>query len=197
MGTDFIIKNKPTKYILIYGVKGSGKTLLQYNMQTSFKIENKEIEPTQGYNYEEKELPNSDVVLGIIDVSGDPQQYEIVDIVLKNIEIEGIIFLVPLQNLYDLDKSKILLQKVISNNNLGSNIPLLIVFNENMTNKENLDWISVDNLQENLFPKNIQIETNISKVFSCKLNISKLLNKASEASRSFYQELDNFAKELN
>ncbi len=192
MGADLINK-KETKYVLIYGVKGCGKTLLQYNMQTCFKVEKNDIKPTQGYNYEERTLSN--VTLGIFDVSGDPHQYEIVDIVLKSVEIRGIIFVVPLENLEELDKSKLLLKQVISNNNLEKDIPILIVFNERKL-KENLDWMDFKNLKEILFPEDLQTDSNKSKVFYCKLDISKLLNESNEASREYYEELEKFANEL-
>ena len=184
MGTDFY-KSKKTKYVLLYGVSNAGKTLLLYNMQSSFESI-KSIQPTKGYNYEE-ETKNS---LGIFDVSGDPEQYEVVEIILKSIDISGIIFVVPLDNLTEFDKSKHLLQLVLANSYMTPDLPLFIIYNEK---SDNLNWKEVESLDSILFPEINRTKLKISKLITLKLNIGKLSKKREE----FDKKLEEFIADFN
>ena len=140
-------KLSDTKYLIIFGDKESGKTLMQYQLQSSIKLDSTKIKPTYGFNYEEVSL--TDFTLGIFDASGDLSQYGIIDIITKCINIEGIIFMVALDKLQELDKAKQLLKTILSNNFLKENISLMVIYNKKGFG-DRLDWIKEDLLDSRL-----------------------------------------------
>ena len=83
-------KNKIHKNILLYGNTNVGKTLFQYQLQSNMKLDQKKLKETYGISYEV--FVAEDVNLGIFDISGDLQQYKIANVITKNIEIHGIIY---------------------------------------------------------------------------------------------------------
>lgn len=160
-----------SKYVLLYGLKGSGKTLMQYSMQSSLKNFD-QIKPTEGYNYEEVSIENLN--LGIFDVSGDPQQYEVVNIITKCISFSGIIFMVPLDNLENLDKSRDLLRLVMGNNYIREGIALLIIYNYRSDIKEKLNWMTEELLDSRMNLTKLKEKFRLDYVQSCMIDVSNL-----------------------
>ena len=132
------------KYVILYGLKGSGKTLFLYNLHAKIKIfdGNKGPEPTEGFNYEEKDANN--YTLGIFDISGDPMQYEVLNIIAKSVNISGIIFMVSLDQLDELKQAQELLKLVFSNQYFTKRLSLYIIYNRSAENKEKYEWMSKD-----------------------------------------------------
>jgi hypothetical protein len=183
------IKSK-TKYVLLYGDKGSGKTLLQYNMQSSLNVF-EDLKSTEGFNYEEVKL--KDTILGIFDISGDLKQYEIVNIITKCVTISGIIFIVPLENVAELDKSKALLKQILSNNYLKENLSLFIVYNIKATIKDKLIWMNEQVLNKRFKIDALKERFKLNYVCSCISDVS--INNNSERN-TFFITLEEFVGKL-
>jgi hypothetical protein len=161
-----------SKYIILYGVKDSGKTLMQYYMQAALKGL-KDIEPTEGYNYEEVTI--DDTNLGIFDISGDPKQYEIVNIIVKCVNISGLIFMVPLDKMEELDKSRELLNLFLSNNYLKDELAILIVYNyRTPQTKDNLTWMTETLLDSKMKIDKIKEQYKIENIKSVIVDVSDL-----------------------
>ena len=47
-----IVPKSIVKYIILYGEKGVGKTLFQYQLQSEMDLEKEKIKPTFGVNFE-------------------------------------------------------------------------------------------------------------------------------------------------
>ena len=163
-----------SKYFLLYGISNSGKTLMQYYLQSSIK-DTMEINPTAGFNFEELTINNTN--LGIFDVSGDPKQTEILNIILKCVSISGIIFVIPIDKMEEIDKSKELLKLTLSNNYLKENLNLMIVYNyRNTKNKENLFWMTESILDNRIGLNKIKDQFKLENVQSIIVDISDLDN---------------------
>jgi hypothetical protein len=163
-----------SKYIILYGVKDSGKTLMQYSMQSTLK-DLGDIQPTEGYNYEEVQINYTN--LGVFDVSGDPKQMEIVNIISKCVNISGLIFMVPLDRMEELDKSRDLLTLFLSNNYLSGEMAILIVYNfRTQQSKENLTWISENILDTRMGMEKIKEQFSIENIKSVIVDVSNLDN---------------------
>jgi signal recognition particle receptor subunit beta len=177
-----------SKYIILYGVKDSGKTLMQYSMQSTLK-DLRDIQSTEGYNYEEVQINNTN--LGVFDVSGDPKQYEIVNIISKCVNISGLIFMVPLDRMEELDKSRDLLNLFLSNNYLKEDLAILIVYNyRTQQAKENLSWIT-----ENLLDSRMGIE-RLKEQFSIENIKSVIVDVANLDNSNFMEVLEGYVKLL-
>ena len=87
-----IVQKEILKNIILYGEKGAGKTLFQYQLQSEVNLESNKIKPTYGVNYEIYSVRG--VNLGIFDLSGDIQQYTLTNMITKEVDIHGIIFIV-------------------------------------------------------------------------------------------------------
>jgi hypothetical protein len=162
------IKSK-TKYTILYGPSGSGKTLLQYALQSSLNVL-KEIKPTEGYNYEEISLNN--INLGIFDVSGNQNQYEIVSIVTKCVNISAIIYVVPMNILGELDKSAIQLELLLGNNNLKDGLSLIVIYNKDIREKDKTFWMPVNLLDSRMKLEKLKKKYKLQDVKSCIIDVS-------------------------
>ena len=186
-----------TKYVLLYGVDEAGKTLFQYNLQSSLNVF-KDIEPTEGFNYEETAVGDTNV--GIFDVSGNLKQYEIVNIVAKCVNISGIIFMVPLDRIEELDKSKEILKLILGNNHLKDRISLLVVYNlKNPKVRDRLSWMPESLLNKRLSLDKLKKTFNLNEVTSIITDVSINLNgektNFNEVLENFVDNLDKEAKE--
>ena len=184
MGSQF----STNKYVLLYGAQDSGKTLMQYYMQSSFK-DFSGIKPTEGYNYEEIELEN--VSLGVFDVSGDPKQYEIVNIVMKCVPISGIIFMVPLDRMEELEKNREMLKLILGNNYITESVALLVIYNyKDQKVKERIIWMTESLLDSRMKLDKIKEEFKLDYVKSYIADVSSLDNS------NFTEILESFVKNL-
>jgi len=143
--------NSQTKYVLLYGEEGVGKTLLQYCIQSNLSDFDK-IEETKGVNYEEVEVKG--VNLGIFDCSGNIIQYEIVDIITKCVAIEIIIFIISLEKIDELNKAKDRLKMIINNKHLSKGISLLVIYNKK-SNMADKFWMDENLLDDRMSLKKI------------------------------------------
>lgn len=177
------------KFIIIYGLENSGKTLLQYQSQATKNLTNKEaskseFNPTIGINYEELALNN--FLLGIFDVSGSLYQYNLVNIICKNIDISGIIFVISLSQLKDIKLAKEALERILGNNYLKPNQHLLIIYNkhteDSLKDKEN-NWIDNELLDNKLEINKLKVKYQIKSITSQILDIKNI--KLGEAPTSF------------
>ena len=178
------IKSK-TKYAILYGPSGSGKTLLQYALQSSVNVL-KEIKPTEGYNYEEISLNN--INLGIFDVSGNPNQYEILSLVTKCVNISAIIYVVPMNNLGELDKSSSQLELILGNNNLKDGLSLILIYNKDIREKDKTFWMPLNLLDSRMRIEKLKKKYKLQEVKSCMIDVS-LCNDNDSA--EFYKCIDS------
>ena len=175
------------KYVVLYGVQSGGKTLMQYYMQSTLK-DIRDIDATEGYNYEEVTINNTN--LGVFDVSGDPMQYEIVNIILKCVSVTGLIFMVPIDRMDELDKSKDLLKLFLSNNHLKEDISILIVYNFTSKIKDSLSWIDQKLLDSRMKLDKIKEQFKIQQLQSIIVDVNNL-DKS-----NFKEILENFVQSL-
>jgi hypothetical protein len=176
-----------TKYVILFGDKGSGKTLLQYQLQSSIKLEHEQIRSTYGFNYEEYSI--KDRPLGIFDVSGDLKQYGIVDIITKCVEISGVIFMVGMDKLDELDKAKEHLKIILGNNFLNDNISLMVLYNKKDV-QDKLDW-----MEKTLLDSRMGIDKLVKK-FKLKYFQSKIIDVNYGPISELNDELEKFVEEL-
>ena len=139
------IKSKK-KYLILHGDSGAGKTLFLYNLKSSINTFG-DIEPTEGFNYEEVSISNNDY--GIFDLSGDPSQYQLIDVITKFVDIVGVIFFFRMESIQNLEKSKNLLKLILDNQYL-SNISLFILYNRRGQDTDKYGWITQDLLNKKI-----------------------------------------------
>lgn len=183
------IKSK-TKYAILYGPSGSGKTLLQYALQSSVNVL-KEINPTEGYNYEEISVKN--IKLGIFDVSGNQNQYEILSIVTKCVNISAIIYVVPINKLGELDQSRNQLELILGNNNLKDGVSLMVIYNKDVKEKDKTFWMPVSLLDSRMNLEKLKKRYYLSEVRSCVIDVS-LCND--NDSIEFFKSIDSIVESL-
>jgi len=160
------------KYVLLYGLKGCGKTLMLYNLHAKIKIfetDNKNKSsgpaPTEGFNYEEKKIGN--YKLGIFDVSGDPMQYDILSIITRSVNISGIIFMVSLDQLDELKEAQQALKLLLSNEFFTKKLSLFVLYNRSSENKESWEWMSKELFNKQMKLDYIQENFKIKYIESC------------------------------
>ena len=179
-------KNKIHKNILLYGNTNVGKTLFQYQLQSNMKLDQKKLKETYGISYEV--FVAEDVDLGIFDISGDLQQYKIANVITKNIEIHGIIYVFSLDQLDKIEEAKQALERIIGNNYLENNLCLFILYNKK-NEEERLDWIDSDLLDNKLgvpkLKKKYKLKGTVSQIF----DISKVRNDGIEGLFKFKEIL--------
>ena len=140
---------------MLFGESGSGKTLFLYNLKSSINTfgvkyysKNQDIEPTEGFNYEEASINNRDY--GLFDLSGDPSQYQLIDVITKFVDIVGIIFFFKIDNIHNIENSKKLLRLVLNNQYLKTGISLFIIYNKKTQDNDKYIWITQDLLNKKL-----------------------------------------------
>lgn len=185
------IKSKqPKKYVLLYGPKEAGKTLALYSMQANFNNFFKDkFSPTEGVNYEEIELSGSRVSLGIFDVSGDLMQYDLVNVICKSVDINGLIFIVPCDRLDSMDVYREQLKLILNNKHLDTdNFKVLILYNKRDDDLDKLKWIEQNTLDEKLKTKLIFNKYAKGKWISKIVDVNNALkdeNKFKEALKDY------------
>jgi hypothetical protein len=174
MGAINIKINSKTRYVILYGEQGVGKTLMQYCLQSNFN-DFSDIRSTKGCNYEEIDLKGT--TLGIFDCSGDQMQYEIVDIISKCAEVDGIIFMVSLDNIDELDRAKDKLKTILNNKNIKLGVSLLIIFNYRSSVSEKF-WFTEKHLVERMSLEKYKEEYGIkyAKAIMCDVNVNSNTN---------------------
>lgn len=81
----------PTKrYVLLAGIKGSGKTTVLYGSRLKPGWEQHKIDPTLGYNYEEVRTRNG--LLAVFDSPGTEELFPVTKTLFENINFEAIVF---------------------------------------------------------------------------------------------------------
>jgi predicted translin family RNA/ssDNA-binding protein len=171
----FVLKVKiPLKYVLLYGPTGVGKTFMLYSTQAKFNNVISNLTSTEGVNYEEININKAKYSLGVFDISGDLKQHNLVNILMKSIRIEGIIFLVPIEKIEQYPEFKSELIRVLNNKHLDSdNLVLMVIYNIKSELKDKLNWIDEGVLDNKLnlkkikedFP-NIKIKSKIADINS-------------------------------
>lgn len=187
------IKSK-TKYVLLYGDKESGKTLMQYNLQSSLNVFEK-LEPTEGFNYEEINLKNT--IVGMFDVSGDLKQYEIVNIINKCVNITGVIYMVSLNKIEELDKSKAMLKLILCNKHLKENVSLLVVYNLHNKLRDQLSWMTTELLDNRMKLNKMKEKFNLNFISSCISDVSLNNNNYVSNNDNFSSSLEEFVLSLD
>ena len=110
------------------------------------------MKPTEGFNYEVKKIGNTNV--GIFDVSGDPTQYDVINIITKSVNISGIIFMVRINNQLDkLKEAQQALHLLFSNKYLNKGLKLFVIYNRSNDEKESYDWMT-----QQLFDNQMKLE---------------------------------------
>jgi len=107
------------------------------------------LKPTEGFNYEVKKIGNTNV--GIFDVSGDPTQYDVINIITKSVNISGIIFMVKINKLDKLKEAQQALHLLFSSKYLNKGLKLFVIYNRPNEEKESYDWMTqqlFDNLMK-------------------------------------------------
>jgi hypothetical protein len=188
MGAINIKINSKTRYILMYGERGVGKTLMQYSLQSNFN-DFTDIKSTKGCNYEEIDVKGT--TLGVFDCSGDEMQYEMVDIISKCVDVEGIIFMVSLEFIDEVDKAKDKLKIILNNKNIKLGVSLLIIFNYRSAISEKF-WFTEKHLVErmNLDKYKEEYGLKYAKAIMCDVNVN------ANSSGTLINELENFNQSM-
>lgn len=159
------------KYALLYGEPSSGKTLFQYQLQSSINIKPDKIQSTYGISYEVISI--GDIDLGIFDLSGSLNQYDVVKLVTRMVDISGIIFIVSLTTLNHIDKSKDSLERILGNNFLNPGLCLYVIYNKKDIS-DRLDWMDTNLLDNRLGIPKMMKKYKLKVVESQILDISKV-----------------------
>ena len=185
------------KYIILYGDSASGKTLFLYNLKSSintFGVINRvyfqDIQPTEGFNYEEVTIGNND--FGIFDLSGDPSQYQLIDVITKFVQIVGVIFFFRMENIQTLEKSKNLL-KIILNNQYLSGISLFVLYNKIAQDNDKYAWITLDLLNKKINLEELKRNYNLKYIGSDFFDCAICFNRFDD---NVLKKLENFAASL-
>lgn len=153
------------KYVLLYGPEGSGKSALLYSQNSTIRLF-EPIEPTKGINYEELKIFNHRI--GVFEVSGNLQQSNLLDIVTHSVLIQGIIFVVNINEIENIDFAKMQLKIVLSNTNLPEDIVhLFIVYNLRSSERERYSWMNTSALDDGLGVKKLKNTYHLKSVSSC------------------------------
>ena len=165
------LNTSKVKYALLYGDPNSGKTLFQYQLQSSINLKTDKILPTYGISYEVISI--GDIDLGIFDLSGSLQQYDVVKLVTKMVDISGIIFIVSLTALDRIDESKDSLERILGNDFLNPGLGLYVIYNKKDLS-DKLDWMDTNLLDNRLGIPKITKKYKLKLVESQVLDISKV-----------------------
>lgn len=176
-----------TKYVLLYGLPGAGKTLFQYQLQSGLPLEKEKLKQTYGVSFEVVSM--SDIELGIFDVSGSLKQYGIVDIIMKSVDIEGIIFIVNLEQLEKIDEASDALEMIIGNNFIKSSKCCLLVLYNKKDLGDKIDWMEPDLLDNRLGIWKLKKKYELKSVHSEIIDISTIRIDGIE-------ELEKFAEKI-
>jgi GTPase SAR1 family protein len=181
MGGINLKKSTPIKYVLLYGPSGVGKTFMLYSTQSKFNNVLSNIIPTEGVNYEEIIINKSNISLGVFDVSGDLKQYNLVNIIMKSVRIEGIIFLVPIEKIEKYSEYKSELIRVLNNKHLDSdNLVVMVIYNIKSESKEKLSWLGKDVLDNKLNFKKIKNDFPNIKIYSQIIDVNSTVTEENE-----------------
>lgn len=176
-----------TKYVLLYGLPGAGKTLFQYQLQSGLPLDKDKFKETYGVSFEI--ISMSDIDLGIFDVSGSLKQYGIVDIIMKSVDIEGIIFIVNLEELEKIDEASDALERIIGNNFVrSSKICLLVLYNKKDLG-DRIDWMDCDLLDSRLGIAKMKKKYDLKSVHSEILDINTVRIDGIEGLEKFAENI--------
>ena len=134
-------KNNEFK-IVMFGLDDSGKTNILYLLKLNQKVT---TIPTIGFNVEVIENKNWENNLCIYDVGGKEQIRPLWVHYLNN--LKGLIWVYDINNINNLEESQNELVKILSNQTLNDNIPLLIYANKN---DQNVNDIKTDNFENGI-----------------------------------------------
>ena len=173
------------KYVLLYGPKGSGKSTLLYSQISTIKLF-EPMEPTKGINYEELNINNQNI--GVFEVAGDLQQTNLISVVTSSVKITGIIYVINISHIENLDLAKMQLKIVLSDPNLDEYfIHLFVIYNLKQNDKDKLSWISNSALDEGLGLKKIEEKFHLKSlsttIYDCNTNNSEVKDEHSLASK--------------
>lgn len=169
------------KRCILYGLPGSGKTLFLFQLSSEQRLLTKEggeldkdgffeFFPTLGINYEEITIKTEKV--GIFDISGEKSSYNLLNLICKNVEISGVIFVMSLNDIDNIDKVKGALEMVLGNNYLMPEPKLYVIYNT--YEDEYYSWITKDLLDNKLEIEKINKKYKIKDFHSEILNISNV-----------------------
>ena len=147
----------------------------------------KDLDPTKGINFEC--ITMNSLELNIFEVSGDQAQYNILNIVTKNVDIKAIIFVIDLDQASKMEDSKQLLEKMLGNQYLDIGLSLFIVYNLREKSKENLKWLTKDILDSKLRLEKIQEKWALKYIGSC-------IYDCSVSNGDIVKKMENFANQL-
>lgn len=181
------IKSK-SKYVLVYGRKNAGKSLFIYNLHTNITIQ--DIKSTEGFNYEE--ILIKDINLGVFDISGDIKQYELINILTKNVDLSGFIYVVNLENIDEIDKNKYYLELLYSNAYIKKGLPLFVIYNLKQYLNETLAWANTDLLDTRLGLKKLKNKYNIKAIFSCIHDCGLSISTGNDNIQILLNRIENF-----
>lgn len=149
-----------------------------------------DIEPTEGFNYEEVSINNTDY--GIFDLSGDPSQYQLIDVITKFVEVVGVLFFFRMDSIHNIEKSKNLL-KLILNNQYLSNISLFIIYNRRGQDMDKYAWITQDLLNKKINVEELKRNYSLRYVGSDFWDCAVCYNRFDD---NILKKLENFASSL-
>lgn len=182
------------KYVLLYGPKGSGKSTLLYNQNSTIKLF-EPIEPTKGVNYEELSINHN--VLGVFEVSGDLKQSHLISIVSNSVNVSGIIYVVDIQDIENLDMAKAQLKLLLANPNLEEyTINLFVIYNIRNNDRERFSWMGLTSLDDGLGLKKIKEKYHLKSVSSTIYDCSINNNDVIEEKQLLSNKMKEFTDEL-
>ena len=176
---------------------GVGKTFMLYITQARFNNVLTNLSPTEGVNYEEIKLSKAKNSLGVFDVSGDLKQYSLVNIILKSVRVEGVIFMIPLEKIEQMSEFKSQLIKVLNNKHLDTdNLSLLVIYNIKSEMKEKLGWIDKKVLDNRLNLKSVLDDNFPNVTFDSKIaDVNSVVVNDTEMQEILTEYCENFSDE--
>lgn len=169
------------KRCILYGLPGSGKTLFLFQLSSEQRLSTKEggesgndtnfeFLQTLGINYEEVSLNKKKI--GIFDISGEKSSYTLLNLICKNVEISGVIFVMSLKDLEKIDQVQEALEVVLGNNYLMPEPKLYIIYNNH--NDESYSWLSVELLDSKLEIEKLNKKYKVKDYHSEILDVSEV-----------------------
>ncbi|MCQ2819937.1 MAG: ADP-ribosylation factor-like protein [archaeon] len=179
------------KYVLLYGEEGAGKTLFEYKLQQNNEFDYSIIQSTYGISFEK--LSVKDLHLGMFDLSGSKKQYDIVNILTKYVNIEGIIFIISLENLEKIEEAKDCLERILGNNFINPGLALFVIYNKKGTG-DRLDWMGSE-MNNDILDNRLGLE-KLKKKYKLKNYVSFTIDISEMKKTDLEKPLAEFSKAL-
>lgn len=123
-------------------------------------------------------------------------QYDVLNIITKAVQIDGIIFMVSLDQLDQLKQSKETLKMLFANRYLPKKLSLFVLYNRSSENKEKYEWMSLELFNNQLGVDDIKEKFSLKYFGSC-FHDCNLVENTLNSPDQLSTKLQEFANSFN